>query len=153
MLERTNSLIQDVSKISDKIAGESPSVISEYLVKIALIYFNLDIETALKDWLRKNNNLLITKISGFNNMRDFCSFYNNNFNNPNIEKLKKIYEKFDLCWPEGLADSDVINYNNIIEARNAINHDPYISLKVDFAEIRDAFETAEKILGSLQEKK
>ncbi len=145
MLEKTDSLINDVLELLTKIDNNFPSVTNEYLVKIALIYFNLDVETTLKEWLKNNNNL-ISIISEFNNIRNFCEFYKTNFNNPNTSKLKAIYDKFGLTWPE-LDDSEVTAYNNIITARNDMNHDPFRSLKVNFTDIQGAFIIAEKILN------
>lgn len=152
MLERTKTLIEDVSNISSAINNVSPNFTGEYLVKIALIYFNLDVETALKGWLN-NNNSLITIISKFNNnIRDFCNFYNTNFNNPNIEKLNAICQKFGLCSPK-LDYSEVTIYNNIIKARNEVSHDPYSRLNVSLEEIKTALETAEKILKFLEKQR
>jgi hypothetical protein len=148
MLEKTDSLINDVLELLTEIDNNFPSITNEYLVKIALIYFNLDVETVLKDWLANND---VSKAK-FSNMFDFCNFYNTNFNNPNITKLKEIYKKFDLQWPK-LSNSDETAYHNIILARNKINHNPYNSLSVNFNEIKLALEIAKKILKPFEKKK
>lgn len=147
MLEKTTALIEDVSELSVAIEDKFKSVTNEHLVKIALIYFSLDVETYLKEYFSKEK-----LISKFNNIRDFCNFYKNNFNNPDIDNLKAIYKKFGLEWPK-LDDSEMAAYDNIIVARNGINHDPLLSLSINFDEIKGALKVAMKILKKLEDGK